>query len=217
MSIPSTLNLLPKHRLFQIGLKNAGNIHYQTGPDDLAEAALRRNEAQVSDTGALVISTGKFTGRSPKDKFIVKDSLTEQSIHWNEFNTPISEKYFDTIFSKVMGHLNAKHDLWVRDCFACADEDHRISIRVINEKPANNLFAYNMFIRPSEEELDQFNPQWHVFSAPELKLDPEECGTRTENAAVISFRHRMILIVGTGYTGEMKKGIFTILNYILTH
>ena len=215
MAIPSTLNLLPKHRLFQIGLKHSGNIHYQASPEELASAALGLNQATLADNGALVIHTGKFTGRSPKDKFIVKDTLTANTIHWNDFNIPIAEKNFDIIFDKVMAYLGERKDLWIRDCFACADVQHRIGVRVFNEKPANNLFAYNMFIRPTAEELENFRPDWHIFSAPGLKLDPEACGTRSENAAVISFKHKMILIAGTGYTGEMKKGIFTILNYIL--
>ncbi|HSF45896.1 MAG TPA: phosphoenolpyruvate carboxykinase (ATP) [Chitinophagaceae bacterium] len=215
MSIPDTLQLVPRHKLIQMGLKHADNIHYQQQPEDLIAAALNRGQAELSDKGALVINTGKFTGRSPKDKYIVKDSYTEHLVNWNEFNIPIAEKHFDTIFSKLTTYLGSRKDLWVRDCQACADPSFRINIRVINEKPANNLFAYNMFLRPKEEELEEFVPDWHVFSAPELQLDPEECGTRQSNAAVISFRHRMILIAGTGYTGEMKKGIFTILNLIL--
>jgi phosphoenolpyruvate carboxykinase (ATP) len=215
MSIPDTLQLIPRQKLIKLGLKYADNIHYQHQPEDLVAAAVNRGQAELNDTGALVINTGKFTGRSPKDKFIVKDIITENLVNWNDFNLPISEKHFDTIFNKVTSYLGNRKDLWIRDCHACADPSFRIKIRVINEKPANNLFAYNMFLRPKEEELDEFVPDWHVFSAPDLQLDPEECGTRQSNAAVISFRHRIILIAGTGYTGEMKKGIFTILNLIL--
>lgn len=215
MSIPSLMQLVPRQRLLQLGLKNADNIRYQASPEELVEATLRNNQGELSDTGALVIRTGKFTGRSPKDKFIVRDGYTEHLVNWNEFNIPISEKHFDIIFKKVSNYLGNQETLWIRDCYACADPDFRVNIRVINERPANNLFAYNMFLRPKEEELADFTPHWHVFSAPNLQLDPEECGTRQSNAAVISFRHRMILIAGSGYTGEMKKGIFTILNLIL--
>ena len=105
----------------------------------------------------------------------------------------------------------------MRDCYACADPRYRIHIRVINEKPSNNLFAYNMFLRPAEDELENFKPDWYIIAVPGLKLDPVECGTRQSNAVVVSFKHKMILIAGTGYTGEMKKGIFGILNYILPH
>ena len=117
----------------------------------------------------------------------------------------------------MIGYFENLPELWVRDCYACADPRYKINIRVINEKPWNNLFAYNMFLRPTEEELETFTPDWQILSAPELKLDPVECGTRQHNAAIVSFKHKMILIAGTGYTGETKKGIFTILNYILPH
>ena len=215
MSIPSPLTLLPRHKLLQFGLHHSENIHYQSGPEELVEDTLRLQQGVLDENGALVINTGEFTGRSPRDKFIVKDSITGHTVNWNEFNIPIAEKYFDIIFRKITAYLGSKEELWVRDCYACADPEYRMNIRIVNEKPWNNLFAYNMFLRPGEEELDEFKPQWQVFSAPDLKLDPEECGTRQHNAAVISFRHRMILIAGTGYTGETKKGIFTILNYLL--
>jgi phosphoenolpyruvate carboxykinase (ATP) len=215
MSFPDTLQLIPRHKLMQLGLKYADNIHYQQAPEELVNAVLRNRQGELNDTGALVINTGKFTGRSPKDKYIVNDLFSEPLVDWNEFNTPLTEKHFDIIFRKVTEYLGSRKDLWIRDCYACADHAFRVNIRVINEKPANNLFAYNMFLRPKEEELEAFIPDWHVFSAPDLNLDPEECGTRQSNAAVISFRHRMIVIAGSGYTGEMKKGIFTILNLIL--
>ncbi len=191
------------------------NIHYQSTPDELVQATLRLNEGVLTDSGALAIRTGEFTGRSPKDKFIVKDEVTENTVHWNSFNLPIEEKYFHLVHKKMMDYLNRKDEMWIRDCYACADPQYRLSIRVVTEKPWTNLFAYNMFLRPTEEELDDFVPDWHVISAPDLRLDPAECGTRQHNAAIVSFKHKTILIAGTGYTGETKKGIFSILNYIL--
>lgn len=213
MSVPTIS--FPTGNLVRIGLKNTDSIHYQSSPEDLIQDTLRMGEGVLTDTGALAIRTGEFTGRAPKDKFTVKDEITENTVHWNEFNIPIEEKYFTIIQKKVMDHLNQQPEIWVRDCYACADPRYRLNIRVVSEKPWNNLFAYNMFLRPEEEELDNFKPDWHVISAPDLKLDHEECGTRQHNAAVISFKHKTILIAGTGYTGETKKGIFTILNYIL--
>lgn len=210
----SVMPTLPR-LLSRLGLKNIENLHYQLSPEELVQDTLRIGEGVLNDTGALVIRTGEFTGRSPKDKFIVKDEITASSIHWNEFNLPISPAYFDTVYKRMMDYLDNRPELWVRDCYACADPRYRLNIRVINEKPWNNLFAYNMFLRPTEEELEDFKPQWHVISAPDLRLDPAECGTRQHNAAIVSFKHRMILIAGSGYTGETKKGIFTILNYIL--
>ncbi len=215
MSIPAPLTLIPRHSLLQLGLTQSENIHYQQSPEELVEATLRIREGVLDQNGALVINTGEFTGRSPKDKFIVRDSTTEHTVNWNEFNIPIAEKYFDIVFKKITEYLGSREELWIRDCYACADPAYRMNIRVVNEKPWNNLFVHNMFLRPTEEELEGFRPHWQVLSAPDLKLDPEECGTRQHNAAIISFRHRMILIAGTGYTGETKKGIFTILNYLL--
>lgn len=208
---------IPKKSLLRLGLKNTESIHYQLSPEELTQDSIRIGDGVLNDTGALVIRTGEFTGRSPKDKFTVKDETTADSVHWNEFNIPIEPKYFDIIQKKVMDYLDNLPELWIRDCYACADPRYRLNVRVVNEKPWNNLFAYNMFLRPTEEELENFEPDWHVISAPGLKLDPKECGTRQHNAAVVSFKHKTILIAGTGYTGETKKGIFTILNYILPH
>ncbi len=197
------------------GFKDPARIIYQATPQQLIDATLRSGEGELSDTGALVIRTGKFTGRSPKDKFIVKDVETEKNIHWNEFNQPISEEHFILVRDAVLAWLNAQPKTWVRDCMASADDQYRIGIRVVNEKPWNNLFASNMFLRPSAEELQTFNPEWQIFSAPGLQLDPAVHGTRAGNATIVSFKEKTILIAGSGYTGETKKSIFTILNYIL--
>jgi phosphoenolpyruvate carboxykinase (ATP) len=207
----------PPANLLRLGIENIDKIHYQLSPDELVQDTLRLKEGVLNDTGALVINTGEFTGRSPKDKFIVKDEFTAGSVHWNDFNIPVDPAHFDIIHKKILEHLDKQPELWVRDCYACADPRYRMNIRVVNEKPANNLFAYNMFLRPTEEELDKFTPGWHILSAPTLLLDPVECGIRQHNCAVVSFKHKMILIAGSGYTGEIKKGIFTILNYILPH
>jgi phosphoenolpyruvate carboxykinase (ATP) len=129
--------------LLKIGFKETGPVHYQLSPDELVQQVLNRGEGILNDTGALVIHTGEFTGRSPKDKFIVQDETTCKTINWNEFNIPISSGNFDNIYKKALSHLSSQPELWVRDCFACADPENRLSIRVINEKPANNLFAYN--------------------------------------------------------------------------
>lgn len=213
MSVPTIS--IPTQHLVKIGLQNTDSIHYQSSPEELVEATLRMGEGILTDSGALSLRTGEFTGRSPKDKFTVKDDITKDTVHWNEFNIPIDEKYFHLIQKKIIDYLGKQPELWVRDCYACADPRYRLNIRVVTEKPWTNLFAYNMFLRPEEEELDEFKPEWTVISAPGLKLDPAECGTRQHNAAVVSFKYKTILIAGTGYTGETKKGIFTILNYIL--
>ena len=202
-----------KDRQVRLDLLLSKNPHYQLSPQQLVQHTLELGEGQLSDTGALIINTGEFTGRSPKDKFIVRDNATSDKIDWNNFNIPISTDHFIKIYDRMVEYMEKIPELWIRDCYACADPRFRLNLRVINEKPWGNLFAYNMFLRPTEEELENFEPEWQLMAAPGLALDPTECGTRQKNAAVISFKHKMILIAGTGYTGEIKKGIFSVLNY----
>lgn len=206
-----------ENKQVRLGLLLSENTHYQLSPKILIEDTLRLNEGYLASSGALVISTGKFTGRSPKDKYIVRDNVSADIVDWNNFNIPIETRYFERIFDRCMNYLEVLPELWVRDCYACADKRYRMNIRVINEKPWGNLFAHNMFLRPQPSELKNFKPEWNVIAVPGLDLDPELCGTGSKHAAVISFRHKMILIAGTGYTGEIKKGIFTVLNYLLPH
>ena len=212
MSI-STLTISPA-KARQMGFRRPDRVHYQLPPDELVEETLRRGEGKLSHTGALMIDTGVFTGRSPKDKFIVRDALTTDTVHWSDFNQPISEAAFDLLHRKMMRYLDER-DVWVRDGYACADPTYRLNIRVFNEQPAANLFCYNMFGRPSEDALETFEPDWQVLQAPGFIADPAVDGTRQGNFALISFTRRAILIGGTAYTGEIKKGVFTILNYIL--
>lgn len=213
--MPVTAISNPTENLLKSALLLPERVHYQLTPDELVRDTLRTGEGVLNDTGALVIRTGEFTGRSPKDKFIVKDEVTSAHIYWNDFNIPIEEKYFHIIYGKMMNYLEKLPEAWIRDCEACADPRYRLRIRVVTEKPWSNLFTYNMFLRPPEEELENFEPDWHVIACPGLKLDPNECGIRQHNVSLVSFKHKIILIAGSGYTGEIKKGVFTILNYIL--
>lgn len=205
---------LPKQQLEQIGLHQP-NLHYQLSVNELVQDSLRLGEGSLNDTGALMINTGKFTGRSPKDKFIVRDRFTSCHVNWNDFNIAIEPHYFLKVKETILAHLNELEEVWVQDGMACADEHYRVNIRVITEKPWIAHFAHNMFIRPNEDQLKLFYPDWTILSAPNLQLDPSIHGTRQSNAALISFEHKTVLIAGTGYTGETKKGIFTILNFIL--
>jgi phosphoenolpyruvate carboxykinase (ATP) len=210
----TTALALPHQQLTQLGLTLNSPCHYQLSPAQLIQQTIDLQQGSLSSTGALVIQTGKFTGRSPKDKFTVTDAITENTVNWNDFNIPIEEKYFLQLKEKMLAHLS-QQQTWVRDCCACAHTNYRLRLRVINENPYSNLFAYNMFIRPSAEELEKFTPHWHVIQAPSFKANPATDGVRAENFAILSFTHKTILIGGTGYTGEMKKGIFTMLNYVL--
>ncbi|GAC1528127.1 MAG: phosphoenolpyruvate carboxykinase (ATP) [Sediminibacterium sp.] len=209
--------MIPRKKLLAPGLSAHTGVHYQLSPGELVEQTVLRGQGVLNDTGALCIRTGIFTGRCPLDKFIVKDAVTGPTVNWNNFNIPIEERYFLRLRKKLLHHLGNKEEVWIRDVYACADPAYRMNIRVINEQPAANLFAYNMFLRPGEEELADFEPEWHIIQAPDFKADPAVDGTRQQNFAVISFTHKTILIGGTGYTGEIKKGIFTILNYVLPH
>jgi phosphoenolpyruvate carboxykinase (ATP) len=215
MSVPVFSS--PASQLVRLGLRLAHSLHYQLPPQQLVKHALSRQEGVLNDTGALVIPTGTFTGRSPKDRYIVHDDQTADHIHWNDFNQPIDELFFHRIFSAITTRLNRMPEVYVRDCAICADPRFRLNIRVITETASSNLFAHNMFLRPTEEELDNFRPDWQILSCPSLQLDTDHCGTSSGNAVVISFRHKLILIAGTGYTGEMKKSVFTVLNYLLPH
>ena len=206
---------LPAKQLQDLGLNLDSNLHYQLAASELVEQTIALGQGVLNDTGALCIQTGEFTGRSPNDKFIVKDAITENTIDWNKFNIAIDEKYFHQLKKKLLDYLGKKEEVWVRDAYACADPAYRLNIRVINENPWSNLFAYNMFLRPEENELDSFEPEWHIIQAPGFKADPLVDGTRQHNFAILSFTHKTILIGGTGYTGEIKKGIFSVLNYIL--
>lgn len=207
---------VPKKALIDLGLRKSKDVYYQLTPEELITQTVDRKQGCLSDTGALVINTGEFSGRCPDDKFTVKDDITANSVDWNNFNIPIEPKYFDVLYNKMMEYLDEK-EIWVRDCYACADPKYRLNIRVINENPWSNLFIYNMFLRPDDEELEDFNPDWLIVQAPDFKSNPETDGTRHHNFAVVNFTKRIILIGGTGYTGEMKKGIFSVLNYILPH
>ncbi len=185
-------------------------------PQVLEQMAIDQGLAVRSASGAIAINTGEFTGRSPKDRFIVRDEITEDSVWWGDINIPFAPKHFDGLTKKVTDYLSGKQ-LYVRDVYACADERYRQKIRVITELPWSNLFVYNMFLRPSEEELKDFEPDWVVFNAPNFKADPAIDHTRQHNFAMLNFSKKMAVVGGTGYTGEIKKGVFSALNFILPH
>ncbi|RCU58589.1 phosphoenolpyruvate carboxykinase (ATP) [Oceanihabitans sediminis] len=199
--------------LEQYGIKNA-KVNYQLSSDALHEATVEKGQGVTASSGALAVNTGEFTGRSPKDRFIVKDAITKDKVWWGNINIPFDADKFEKLYNKVVTYLSNK-DLYVRDSYACADPSYKLNIRVINEQPWMNMFAYNMFLRPTEEELKDFTPEWTVVNAPGFMADPEVDGTRQHNFAILDFTRKIALIGGTGYTGEIKKGIFSALNFIL--
>ncbi|MBU2950738.1 phosphoenolpyruvate carboxykinase (ATP) [Tamlana agarivorans] len=199
--------------LDQYGIKNA-KIHYQLTPEALQAIAIEKGQGVEVSSGALAVNTGEFTGRSPKDRFIVKDDITKDRIWWGNVNIAFEPEKFDKLYNKVTKYLSDK-EVYVRDSYACADENYKLNIRVINEYPWSNQFAYNMFLRPTEAELSHFNPEWTIVNAPGFMANPDEDGTRQHNFAILDFTKKIALIGGTGYTGEIKKGIFSALNFIL--
>ncbi len=199
--------------LESLGIKNS-NVHYQLSPGDLQDLTVKLGQGVESSSGALAVNTGEFTGRSPMDRFIVKDSITVDKVWWGKVNIPFESAKFDALYDKVIKHLDGK-DIYVRDSYVCADENYRLNVRAVTETPWANLFCYNMFLRPEESELAGFAPDWHVICAPTFMADPAVDGTRQHNFAILDFTRKIALIGGTGYTGEIKKGIFSALNFIL--
>jgi phosphoenolpyruvate carboxykinase (ATP) len=193
-----------------------GKAHWNLHPEELINIAVERENAKVASSGAIAIDTGEFTGRSPKDKFTVIDSITRDAVWWNNFNIPFESEKFDSLYQKMIHYLNGK-EFFVRDAYACADWRYRMNIRVINEYAWSNLFVHNMFLKPGEEELKNFSPEWLVINAPGFKAMPEIDGTRQHNFSIIDFSRKIILIGGSAYTGEIKKGVFTVLNFVLPH
>ncbi|MGB5500650.1 MAG: phosphoenolpyruvate carboxykinase (ATP) [Maribacter sp.] len=193
---------------------NLDKMQYQLSPSKLHGITLQKGMGKETSSGALAINTGEFTGRSPQDRFIVKDAITAERIWWGDINIPYEPEAFDKLHDKVLKYLDDK-ELYVRDCYACADPNYRMNIRVVNEFAWSNMFVYNMFIRPSEEELRNFEPEWTVINAPGFLADAKIDGTRQHNFAILNFTKKVALIGGTGYTGEIKKGIFSALNFIL--
>lgn len=200
----------------ELGLKHVEAAYWNLFPAELIEHTIIRGEGVLADTGALAIDTGEFTGRSPKDKFVVYDDTTKDSVWWGDVNNRYDADKFDSLYHRMTAYLSGK-EIYVRDAYACADPSYRINIRVVNEYPWSNLFAYNLFLRPEPKELKTFKHEWLILNAPGFMADPNIDGTRQHNFAIINFTKKIILIGGTGYTGEIKKSIFTVLNYILPH
>ncbi len=193
---------------------NATNVYFNLSANELTDATLAIDEGSITDSGALSIKTGKFTGRSPKDRFIVSDSLTKDAVDWNNINKPISYAHYQGLKSKLTEYLSDQ-SLYVKEGYACSDKTYKLNVRLIAEKPWSAQFVHNMFLRPTSEELESFDADWNILCAPGFKADPEIDGTRSSNFSIICFSEKTIIIGGTGYTGEIKKGIFSVLNFIL--
>ena len=204
----------PTATLQSLHIPAVKNAYWNLTSEELVEHSLRKEMGKLTNSGALFVHTGEFTGRTPKDRFVVKDAKTADTIDWGKVNQPFEAEKYDQLHDKLTSYYEGK-EVYVRDVFACADPNYRLSIRVVSEYPWTSQFANNMFIRPSTEELKNFEPDWTILSAPGFHADAATDGTNRHNFVLMNFTKQQILIGGTGYTGETKKGIFAVLNYIL--
>lgn len=196
------------------GLAPSRAAYWNLSPAALVEQALVRNEGQLTQSGALAALTGKRTGRSPNDKFVVRDALTESTVAWGKTNQPLSPENFDRLLKRTLDHLNAR-DLFVVDARGGADPAYSLPIRVVTPKAWHALFARQLFRRLSAEEHAEHNPEFVVLAAPDCHADPKTDGVVSEAYVVVNFSRKIVLIAGTHYAGEIKKSIFTILNHLL--
>lgn len=197
------------------GPRNVRTAHWNLSNAQLVEKSLERKEGVLADSGALVVRTGQFTGRSPKDKYIVREPGTESTVNWGSVNQPMSEAQFEGLFNRMLGFWE-NQDVFVQDCYAGADVAFQMPIRVIAQRAWHCLFARQLFVRPDPAQDGDHAPEFTLFFAPEFLADPALDGTRSQTAIVINFAKKIVLIAGSEYAGEMKKSIFTILNQLLT-
>jgi len=201
--------------LSYVGLANVAKIHHNLSTPELYQEAIKRDEAEVGHLGPLVVSTGKYTGRSANDKFVVEEPSSKDEIWWGKINKPFSEENFNKVLYGLRSYLQNK-EVFVQDCYAGADPNYRIRVRVITEHAWHNLFARTMFIREFDPEvLADFEPDYTVVHCPSFEADPEHEGTRSEAFILLNLGRKMVVIGGTSYAGEIKKSIFTVMNYLL--
>ncbi len=203
-----------RYGLGEHGLRNINIAYWNLGTAQLLERSVQRHEGLFATGGSYVVRTGQFTGRSPKDKFVVRDESTENIVNWGPVNQPMSGEQFRRLYSKMLAYLQGQ-DLFVHDCLAGADPEFTLPVRVITQRAWHCLFARQLFIRPRPDTLEDHVPEFTVFFVPGFHADPAEDGTNSENAIVINFSRKVVLIAGTSYAGELKKSIFTVLNHTL--
>ena len=206
--------MMSRKALEEYGLVNLGNIHWNLSPPELVEHALARREGKLASNGAFAATTGSYTGRTPKDKFIVSNKEIAAKIWWGEINHPMKREQFDAVRSSLSAYLQGR-DVFVLDAAAGADPDYRMPIQVITEFAWHNLFARQLFLRSNERDLSNPRAGFTILCVPNFHTDPRVHGTRSAAAIIIDFEERLVLICGTQYAGEMKKSVFTILNFIL--
>jgi phosphoenolpyruvate carboxykinase (ATP) len=197
------------------GFKTNATLHANLGTAPLVEHALKRGEGQLTKDGALLVDTGKFTGRSVKDKFVVRDETTENTINWGAINQPMSPEHFANLKADFLAELEGQQELFVADLFGGSQPEYRVNVRVINQMAWHNLFIRTLLVRPTADELAGFEPEYTIINLPSFKADPERHGCRSDTVIAVNFTEKLILIGNTEYSGEMKKGVFGLLNYLL--
>jgi phosphoenolpyruvate carboxykinase (ATP) len=197
------------------GLAPSGNVHWNLVQTVLLESAIRRDEGELAELGPFVAVTAPHTGRSPNDKFVVKDPSSEKDVDWGKVNQPLAPEKFELLLDDVRNYLNERPDLFVQDLYCGADPKYRLSVRYVSPSAWHMAFVRNMFIRPDIADLASFDPNFTVLHAPEFEAEPARHGTRTGTFIVLNLAKRMILIGGTKYAGELKKAMFTVMNYYL--
>jgi phosphoenolpyruvate carboxykinase (ATP) len=200
--------------LTKYGLKDTV-AHWNLSPEELQRITVEQGMGKETSNGTLAINTGKFTGRSPQDRFIVKDDYTKDRVWWGKTNKAISPENFDYLKSEITNYLSGK-EIYVRDAYVCADPTYKTNVRTVTEYPWSNMFVYNMFLRSDESELENFKEDWLVLCAPGYVCpDPANHGLRQGNFSILDFSRKIALVGGSAYTGEIKKGIFSSLNFVL--
>lgn len=200
--------------LEKLGIINPSAVYRNLPVSQLVEKALLRGEGTLSNTGALVIKTGKYTGRSPEDKFIVDSEGVHDEIAWGKVNVPISQEKFDAIYEKVVAYLQNR-EVFIFDGFAGADPNHTKSFRIVNELASQNLFIHELLIRPTAKQLENFSEDFTIIAAPGFKCIPERDGVHSEAAIIIDYEKKIVLIAGSQYSGEIKKSVFSVMNYLM--
>lgn len=205
---------LHKESMNELGLQDLGDISWDCSQPRLIEEVIQRKEGRFSNTGAVIVETGKYTGRSPKDKYFVKDDQNEGIINWGEVNAPISQKDYENLYQRAADSLKGK-DVFVQNLRAGAEPGYQLNLRVITEKAWHSLFARNLFIRPSLEDAANQEPEFTILHCGDFKVEPGRYGTKSDIFVIINFTKRIVLAGGTTYAGEIKKAVFTVLNYLL--
>ncbi|MBS0502884.1 MAG: phosphoenolpyruvate carboxykinase [Proteobacteria bacterium] len=206
---------VPAYSLARQGIDTGAELHWNLGTAPLVEHAVRRAEGLLAKDGPFVVATGKHTGRSANDKFIVRDAETENSVWWGKTNKGMTPDHFQALKQDFLAHLKTKPELFVQDLFGGSQPEHRVRVRVINELAWHNLFIRTLLVRPDAADLAGFEPEYTIIDLPSFQADPERHGTRSETVVAVNFSEKLILIGGTAYAGEMKKSVFGLLNYLL--